>query len=93
MPYVYVRSEPALWTVGFYDPSGRWEPESDHGSSEDAAQRVALLNGSYDALTLYKALDDLVTRCDGAEGIRSDGSNIDTIGAHAALGHFNESEE
>lgn len=33
-----------------------------------------------------KALADLVLRCDGEEGVREDGSNIDTLGAHAALG-------
>ncbi|MFB4306967.1 hypothetical protein [Actinomadura sp. GTD37] len=43
--YVYIRSEPGLWTVGFYRPDGRFEPESDHGSTEEAAARVALLNG------------------------------------------------
>jgi hypothetical protein len=44
--YVYVRSEPELWTVGFYKPDGKWEPESDHGSRDEAAGRVAYLNGS-----------------------------------------------
>jgi hypothetical protein len=44
--YVYLGSEPGLWTVGFYRPSGEWEPESDHESSEAAAARVAWLNGS-----------------------------------------------
>ncbi len=44
--YVYIRSEASLWTVGFYDPSGDWHTDSDHGSSEDAARRVAWLNGS-----------------------------------------------
>ena len=43
--YVYIRSEPSLWTVGFYRPDGTWEPESDHDSSEEAAMRVAWLNG------------------------------------------------
>lgn len=51
--YVYIRSEAAgrancehdLWTVGFYDPAGRWHPESDHASASDAAARVAWLNG------------------------------------------------
>jgi hypothetical protein len=46
--YVYVRSEPGLWTVGFYRPDGSWEPESDHGSADEAAQRVAWLNGGAD---------------------------------------------
>src|SRR5829696_5500847 len=43
--YVYVRSEATLWTVGFYRPDGRWESESDHGSADEAARRVAWLNG------------------------------------------------
>jgi hypothetical protein len=43
--WVYIRSEPGLWTVGFYRPDGKWESESDHGSSEEAARRVAWLNG------------------------------------------------
>ena len=45
MSYVYIRSEPQLWTVGFYAPDGKWHPESDHGSSEEAAERVVRLNG------------------------------------------------
>ena len=46
MPYVYKRTEPQLWTVGFYTPNGgHWEPESDHDSPEKAADRVRYLNG------------------------------------------------
>jgi hypothetical protein len=44
--YVYIKSEPGLWTVGFYKPDGRLEPESDHGEREAAADRVAYLNGA-----------------------------------------------
>lgn len=43
--YVYIRSESCLWTVGFYGPNDQWFPESDHGSPEEAAKRVAYLNG------------------------------------------------
>lgn len=43
--YVYIKSEPSLWTVGFYDPEGKWQPESDHANKQDAADRVAYLNG------------------------------------------------
>lgn len=39
--YVYIQSQPGLWTVGFYSPDGEWNPESDHTSSEKAAE----LNG------------------------------------------------
>ena len=44
--YVYKLSEPGLWTVGFYEPDGKWIAESDHDSPELAAARVARLNGS-----------------------------------------------
>ena len=44
--YVYVNSEPGLWTVGFYKPDGAWQPESDHESKPAAAERVAWLNGA-----------------------------------------------
>ena len=43
--YVYIQSEPSVWTVGFYTPDGKWEPESDEHSKEDAAARVHYLNG------------------------------------------------
>lgn len=45
-PWVYQRSEPGLWTVGFFDPAGEWHADSDHPSSEAAAQQTAWLNGS-----------------------------------------------
>lgn len=34
------------------------------------------------------ALEELVQRCDGAEGVRADQSNIQTIRAHAALNAY-----
>lgn len=48
MSYVYIRSEPNLWTVGFYDPSGEWHPDSDFATREEAAKRVHYLNGGRD---------------------------------------------
>ena len=36
-----------LFTVGFYDPDGKWHSESDHDSKEDAAARVHYLNGGF----------------------------------------------
>ncbi len=46
--YVYIRTEPNLWTVGFYKPDGKFEPDSDHASRENAAARVNYLNGGKD---------------------------------------------
>lgn len=94
--YVYVKSEQGLWTVGFYTYDGRWISSSDYENRCDAADRVATLNGNNSGAdacrcrVLETALRDLVDRCDGAEGVRADGSNIDTRGAHAALGDFEE---
>jgi hypothetical protein len=45
MSWVYIKTESSLWTVGFYKPDGRFEPESDHSSPDDAAKRVSYLNG------------------------------------------------
>ena len=54
--WVYLRSEPNLWTVGFYAPDGKWNPESDYNIQEEAARRVAWLNGS----GVAEALPELV---------------------------------
>lgn len=45
MGWVYINPEPGLWVVGFYTPDGRWIPESDHDSAEEARDRVHYLNG------------------------------------------------
>lgn len=45
MIWVYINSEPNLWTVGLYSPDGEWHPESDYGSRGEAAERVHYLNG------------------------------------------------
>lgn len=45
MNYVYIKTEPGLWTVGFYDPDGKWQPESDHHSIKEAQEHASWLNG------------------------------------------------
>lgn len=52
--YVYIQSEPSLWTCGLYDPKGKWQSESDHDTKEQAAERVHWLNGGHK----YPALVD-----------------------------------
>ena len=44
--YVYRQTDEKVFTVGFYNPLGKWMPESDYPNSHDAAERVAWLNGS-----------------------------------------------
>ena len=46
--YTYIQSEPGLWTVGIRHDDSTWAPESDHSSAEEAAARVAWLNGGPD---------------------------------------------
>jgi hypothetical protein len=43
--WVYITSEPNLYTVGFYDPSGKWHTDSDHSTRQEAGDRVHYLNG------------------------------------------------
>ena len=43
--WVFINAELGLFTVGFYDPAGKWHPESDHEKRDDAAARVHYLNG------------------------------------------------
>jgi hypothetical protein len=56
--WVYLNSEPQLWTVGFYDSNGEWHPESDHASEQEAALRVNFLNGG-NADSLTRELSEL----------------------------------
>ena len=71
MSYVYIQTEKCgvawaendVFTVGFYDPSGRWRPESDYGTREEAANRVAFLNGRGEVL---QTLDEALNSGDGA---------------------------
>jgi hypothetical protein len=43
--WVYLKSEPGLWTVGYADSHGGWHSESDYASADAAARRVHYLNG------------------------------------------------
>ena len=43
--YVHRRSEPGLWTVGYYTPSGDWVAVEDFTSERKARNLVHYLNG------------------------------------------------
>lgn len=48
--YIYrdLMRDCGCYTVGYYMPDGKFEPESDHETREDAAKRVHYLNGGKD---------------------------------------------
>lgn len=45
--WVYIMTEPGVYTVGFYDPSGQFHSDSVHHHREYAAARVHYLNGGH----------------------------------------------
>lgn len=66
--WVYIRTEPSLYTVGFYAPDGKWNPESDWNHSEEAAKRVAWLNGgTSSAETIAAVVLPIAKRIDAIE--------------------------
>lgn len=63
MGYYYKRTEFSpycLYTVGNDNADGKWQPESDHEITEEAAKRVHYLNGGNDA-ELLEALKLIVS--------------------------------
>jgi hypothetical protein len=54
--YVYIRSEPSLWTVGDYWGNDKFEPRSDHDSPKEAAEETAQLNASQYDGTSFEVL-------------------------------------
>lgn len=46
-----------------------------------------------DCTDLLAALRNLVTRCDGEDGVRADGSNIPTAQAHAVLARYDSADD
>jgi len=64
--YVYKRAQGEnLYTVGFYDPSGRWIPESDWSIREEAIERVHYLNGGGISPNTRFILDKLIYSIEG----------------------------
>lgn len=61
------------------------EPGAATVSKDLAAQDRANARLIASAPDLLRELKALVERCDGEEGIQPDGSNMDTLAAHAAI--------
>ena len=83
MSYVYLQSEPGLWTVGFYSPDG-WVSESDHDDPDAAAQRVSRLNGGNWPTALTDAAPDLLAlaRRYASECGECSGTRVVPVGHH-----------
>jgi len=81
-PWVYIRSEPSLWTVGFYEPNGKWNPESDHSTPEKAAARVRHLSGAREHEVELKLVLDAAKACAddlAAELRKRESGDYDTV--------------
>lgn len=75
--YVYIKSEPGLYTVGFYRPDGGWVPEGDYPEQRLAAERVSYLNGGgVDARDLDPLLDRLGAVASLLEDLRDSAARI-----------------
>ncbi len=44
MMYIYQKSEPGIWAVGFYASNGEWEQESKWNSAAEAMEHAHSLN-------------------------------------------------
>jgi hypothetical protein len=51
--WVYLNSEPGLYTVGFYAPDGSWHTDSDQPDRQSASDRVRILNNG-SGMTEYR---------------------------------------
>jgi hypothetical protein len=67
--WIYICSERSscysLYTVGFYNPKGEWQSESDYGTKEEAAARVHYLNGGKDEKNVPEWLSQALNEGDG----------------------------
>lgn len=81
-------------TIGAWRERFREACEGTRVSGKDCAALAAMLDNlsaeriadAQRIMALESALRSLVERCDGDECVRADGSNIDTLAAHVALG-------
>ena len=48
--HTFRKSEPGLWTVGFWHAAGQWIPIDDFSNQWEAAAYVSFLNGGERAL-------------------------------------------
>lgn len=57
--YVSIETEPGLHTVGFFNPSGKFQPFADCDSKQEAETKINILNGgNYELKLKIKELSD-----------------------------------
>jgi hypothetical protein len=54
--HLYKQVESGMWEVGYYDPDGYWQPESEHDNANAASQRVHYLNAGVSLPIFYAYL-------------------------------------
>jgi hypothetical protein len=54
--HLYKQVKSGMWEVGYYDPYGYWQPESEHDNANAASQRVHYLNAGASLLIYYAYL-------------------------------------
>lgn len=59
-----------LFTVGWTDPEGRWNSDSDHDSRENAAARCNYLNGGIDESRLQEIRNAILEVAAGVQARR-----------------------
>ena len=82
--YVYKKSDELLWTVGYYDPGCKWQPESDHDTQQEAREQVHYLNGGDAPVETFKDVAEAADRVVDAFS-NHDGTICGTGGPRGAM--------
>ena len=62
--FTILETERGLFTVGHYDPTGKWHPHSDHSNIEEAENKAAFLNGNMNPI--FESLENRIERIEKA---------------------------
>lgn len=87
----YQKSEAELWTVGHYGEGGKWQPESDWPSSEQAAERTAYLNGG--GVASIRLLHELEGALERETRLRQQGEELGRTDRNDIRSHIKRLEQ
>lgn len=57
--YIYKKTGKQVFTVGYYDPGGKFVTETVHTEKDDAAKRIHYLNGGVNPELFGQVIGDL----------------------------------